>query len=123
MRKVLVMVLTTVVAVQALSGLTAVSAPAVLATGTWEISLVPDSPVELIPQGQHCLVRAEVMVTYTGTLEGVTHTVGLQGNLWFATCDELVASGIFWDTARLPGRRAFRRRGRHPGDLSFGGAC
>jgi hypothetical protein len=92
-RKLLVL-LTTVVAVEALSGLTTASGPPVVATGTWTVSQVPDTPVEFVPQGQQCLVRAQVMVVYTGTLEGVTTSVGPQGNLWFATCDELLAGGV-----------------------------
>jgi hypothetical protein len=91
MRKLLVL-LTTVVAVQALSGLTAASAPPDVATGTWAISVLPGA--ELVPQGQRCLLTHFVaVVTYTGTLDGATTTVGGDA-LWLATCDEVVASGF-----------------------------
>jgi hypothetical protein len=92
MRKLLVL-LTTVVAVQALSGLTAASSPPVLATGTWTFAILPET-LQLVPQGQECLVHVETTVTYTGAVEGVTTSVGPVDARFFSTCDEFVAAGF-----------------------------
>jgi hypothetical protein len=64
----------------------------VAATGTWTV--IDAEIVEIVEQGQQCLIHAVTTIGYTGTLTGVTETVGLADSRVFATCEEAAASGF-----------------------------
>ena len=58
---------------------------------SFSLEFVLDS-IELVPRGQQCLFYANEVITYTGTLEGTSVTVGPVQVRLFATCEEAEAA-------------------------------
>jgi hypothetical protein len=57
------------------------------AAGSFSLAFDLDT-IELVPQGQQCLFYVNEVITYTGTLEGTSETVGPVQVRLFATCEE-----------------------------------
>jgi hypothetical protein len=81
------------VSVVGLQGATpAMAAPRVVhATGMETITGIDF--VDIVSRGQQCLLRVNQTVMYEGTLEGTAETVRPSELRYFATCDELMATG------------------------------
>ena len=92
MRKLLIL-FGSVIGMLILANPSGASSPPVLASGAYTVAIVPGT-AELVPQGKQCIVYVETRTTYTGTLEGMSETVGPVQVRFFATCEELVASGF-----------------------------
>lgn len=88
---VMLMLLLSVVGVQGLAAPAEASSRVVHATGT--STLVDVSFVEVVPRGQQCLLYVDQVTTLEGTLEGTSTTVSPAVIRYFATCEDVFATG------------------------------
>jgi hypothetical protein len=90
MRK-LVVLLVSVIGLQGFASPVMASSPVIPATGSLFVEGDP-ATFEFVQQGQQCLIQFEEVITYTGTLEGTSDTLGPVEIRFFATCEEVFAT-------------------------------
>ena len=84
--------LASMVGLQGVGATPAMAAPRVVhATGT--ATLTDFEFVDVVSQGQQCLIYVDQTIAYAGALEGTSEDVEPSLTRYFATCDELRATG------------------------------